>query len=119
MISIDGGLLISKTDCALATSPVHLEKDLFPKSPTTDVATVDDNSLGGQCPSAHVILVEAESSLKTQRVKIKKKKNRKTGRKTASCASTVRYLNECATNIMTRRHMGVSFSGIRDAYEGR
>lgn len=62
MISIDSGLLISKIDCALATSPVHFEKDLFPKFPTTDVATVDDNSLGGQCPSAHVILVEAESS---------------------------------------------------------
>jgi len=39
-----------------------LQEGSFSKVPTTDVATVDGNSLGGQCPHAHVILVEAESS---------------------------------------------------------
>jgi len=54
MISTDSGLLISKIDCALVvTSPVYFEKDLFPKFLTTDVATLDGNLLGGQCPGAH------------------------------------------------------------------
>jgi len=60
MISTDSGLLIWKIDCV--TSSVYFKKDFFPKFPTTDVTTVDGNSLGGQCPHTHVILVEAESS---------------------------------------------------------
>lgn len=42
-------------------SAIYTLKDLFPKFPTTDVATADGNSLGGQRPGAHVTLVEAES----------------------------------------------------------
>jgi hypothetical protein len=41
-------------------------KDLFPKFSTTDAATADENSLGGQCPGAHVHTSRSGIELKTR-----------------------------------------------------
>lgn len=95
MISTDSELLISKIDCV--TSTVYLKKvRLFPKFLITNVARVDGNLLGGQCPGIHTSWSGIE--LKTTRGK----RNRKPEEK-HSYVNRISTVSQRAANIMTEK----------------